>query len=144
MATALLPGYFVLFQPLRVLINNNVKVPLLEIFFRDNAITVVADAAGTGTLLQATGLDLAVVLGVPGGSVFLAFAFVMLLSAAPKRFFAMLIALHLGAYVATLIFVLLAGFTTVLLLHAVPLIQYYVLLAASFSILFFSLRQDQY
>ncbi len=143
-AAALLICYFVLLRPLRVLFTKHISIPFFEFLLRGNAIHVDVDAVGTGTLFKALDSGLVVVIGAPGGMVFLVFAILLLLFAVPMRYLTLLIVIHLAAYAAALVFAITAGFSTLMLLHGVPLIQYYVVLAASFSILFFSLRDYQY
>ncbi|TVQ66167.1 MAG: hypothetical protein EA363_13255 [Balneolaceae bacterium] len=143
-ALAIIPAYIFVIRPVRVLLNYTVMVPFLQYLHRrDSSVQVAGDEAGTGILLESAGTDLAVTIAIPGGYVFFAFLFVLLLMTARLRFMVMLAAIHIGAFLVAVLAAALAAYSTALLLHMVPLFQHYLVLAASFSILFFSLRDLQ-
>ena len=144
LAMAIVPAYFFMIRPVRVLINQHVLVPFLEFLYISNGtIHVVPDDTGTGAMLQSADAGLVVVLGIPAGSVFFAFLMLMLLLAAGKRYLLLLLVLHFGAFIVAFLAAVVSGFTTGYLLHLVPLMQHYLVLAASFSILFFSFDDRQ-
>ncbi len=141
---AIAPLYVYVIRPVRVLLNEYVMVPLLKMLYGSGAaIQVQPDDVGTGTLLQSADAGLAVVLAVPGGLVFFVFFTLMLLSAAHMRFYLMLLVLHFGAFIVALFSAAIAGHANVMVLHLIPLFQHYMVLAASFGILFFSLGDRQ-
>jgi hypothetical protein len=144
LAIATVPAYFFLVRPVRELTNRHVLVPFLEFLYSSNDIIgVVPDNAGTGAMLLSADAGLAVVLGIPAGNVFFAFLVMMLLTASGNRFLLMLLVLHLGAFLSALVSAVVAGFTTSYLLHLIPVIQHYLVIAASVFILFFSINGRQ-
>lgn len=136
--------YFIAVRPLRVAVNERLQLPLLEHFFHGKqAVDLYIDPAGTGVLFQAHETGLAIVLAVPGGILFLAIACALLLTASSLRYLFLLALAHLSVYGASLVFVFLSGYTSIKVIQMVPAIQHYALIAVSFAILFFSLRQEQ-
>ena len=143
-AAAIIPAYILVIRPVRVLLNQHVMVPFLDYLHRKNgSVRVTQDEAGTGILLESSVTDLAATIAIPGGYVFFAFLFVLLLMTARPRFMIILAVLHIGAFVVAVLAAVFAAFSTTLLFHVIPLVQHYLVLAASFSILFFSMRDLQ-
>jgi hypothetical protein len=140
-AIATVPLYIYLIRPLRVLLNEHVLLPTTAFLIRHvGEIQVLSDVAETGSHLYHSGSGLAVVLAIPFGLFFWAFLILLLLSASRLRFFLMLLFVHLGAFIAALLVIAIAGQVSVMALHLVPLFQHHLVLAASFAILFFSCR----
>jgi len=143
-AAAIVPAYIFVIRPVRVLLNQYVMVPFLDYFHRKNgSVQVTQDEAGTGIMLESTVNDLAAAIAIPGGYIFFAFLFVLLLMTARLRFMISLAALHIAGFLVAVLAAVLAAFSSTLLLHMIPLVQHYLVLAASFSILFFSMRDFQ-
>ncbi len=143
-ALGIIPAYIIVIRPVRVLLNHAIMVPFLKYFHRrDGSVQVVGDEAGTGILIESAAAGLAVTITTPGGYVFFALLFVLLLMTARFRFLVMLAAIHIGSFLVAVLAAVLAAYSTSLLLHMVPLFQHYLVPAASFSILFFSLRDLQ-
>ena len=143
-AAVLLFFYFIAIRPFRVAVNERWQLPLLEYYFHGRqAVILSSDSAGTGALFQIQETGLEMVLAVPFGIVFLAFACALLLTASPLRYFFLLLLVHLSVYAVSLGLVFISGFATPKIIQMVPAVQHYALIAASFAILFFSLRQEE-
>ncbi len=136
----MVPFYLFMIRPLRVLLNEHILVPIARMLYRGD-LAVEPDIAGTGALMQHDESGLMVVMAFPFGQVFFGFLILLLLAASHSRFYVMLLALHLGAFIAALLAAAIAGHTSELILHLIPLFQQHLVLAASFAILFFSLKE---
>jgi len=143
-AVAIIPAYVLVIRPIRVLLAQYVMVPFLDYIHRKSGSVLVSqDEPGTGIMLEAVATDLAAAIAIPGGYVFFTFLFLLLLMTAKRHFMITLALLHVGAFAVAVMAAILAAFSTPMLLHLIPLVQHYLVLAASFSILFFSMRDLQ-